>query len=53
MIADLLPWLNVLLIPVVGGLLSYQSRLTRLETEVRMLLVQAGYILPGLKEGRA
>ena len=30
-IADLLPWLNLLLVPAVGLLLSINSRLARLE----------------------
>ena len=31
-VADLLPWLNLLLVPAIGLLLSINSRLARLET---------------------
>lgn len=31
-VAELLPWLNVLLIPIAGYVISIERRLTRLET---------------------
>ena len=35
MIADLLPWLNILLVPVVGLLIGINSRLATLEESTR------------------
>lgn len=48
MLADLLPWLNVLLVPITGYVMSIERRLTRLEAfrEAEREARAAGFLQP-------
>lgn len=41
-LAELLPWLNLLLVPIAGYVFSIERRLTRLETREQVRIEQKG-----------
>lgn len=40
---DLLPWLNLLMLPMLHHMVKLEHRLTRIETELRMMLEHSGF----------
>lgn len=41
-VMDLLPWLNLLMLPMLGHILRTESRITKLETQMALLLERLG-----------
>ncbi|WP_462389434.1 hypothetical protein [Acidovorax sp. Q11] len=41
-VAEALPWLNLLMLPMLGHILRTESRLTKLETQMDLLLERLG-----------
>lgn len=41
-ITDALPWLNLLMLPMMGHILRAESRITRMETQMELLLERLG-----------
>ncbi|CAN7408675.1 hypothetical protein [Acidovorax sp. LjRoot194] len=41
-IADALPWLNLLMLPMAAHILRTESRITRIETQMELMLDRLG-----------
>lgn len=43
-VTDLLPWLNLLMVPLAYHVIKTESRITRLETQMQILLARVGVV---------